>query len=136
MIKVDQLRATIERAYDRHSLAAIGKVVSRETVETLARQLAALHVPARVDWAARFGLPPEPPPPALAAAAPPPTARPDPTPARGPATDSAAGPRPVCATCGRRVSATVVAYCQSNAARFGSAVYCIDCQKRVDRARA
>ena len=60
VIKVDQLWPTLERAWDQHGVAVFGKVVSQETVETLARRLAALHVPASVDWAARFGLSPEP----------------------------------------------------------------------------
>jgi len=36
VIKVDQLRATIERAFDQRSVAALGKVVSQGTLETLA----------------------------------------------------------------------------------------------------
>ena len=60
VIKVDQLWPTIERAYNERNIAALGKVVGRETVETVARNLAALHVPTNVDWAARFGLSPQP----------------------------------------------------------------------------
>jgi len=129
VIKVDQVRATIERAYNRRSIAALGKVVSQETVESLARQLAALHVPAYVNWAARFGLPPEPRP-AQALAATPPLGL-NPTAAQGPVPRSSAGQRPACATCRRRVSDVVIEYCETHAARFGGAVYCMDCQKRV-----
>ena len=129
VIKVDQLWPTLERAYERHSVAALGKVVGQETVEALARQLAALHVPSSVDWAARFGLSPEP------RRGHPVTGTP-PAPSPGPIADGghAAGQRPVCVACGRRVSDAVIAYCQTHAERFGGGIYCMDCQKRVSQA--
>jgi hypothetical protein len=114
VIKVDQLRATIDRAYDERSLTALRKVVSSETVENVARRLAALHIPASVDWAARFGLPP-----ATGPAAP----RVQPT--------SSGSNRPVCATCGHGVSDAVIAYCASHPERFGGLVYCMTCQKAI-----
>lgn len=57
VIKADQLAATINRDLDTRNLAAIAKVVSAETVQRIGRELAALHRPMTVDWAARFGLP-------------------------------------------------------------------------------
>ena len=126
VIKVDQLWPTLERAWDKHGVGVIGKVISQETVETLARRLAALHVPASVDWAARFGLSPEPRRAHPVASAPPATS-PSPLAVQGPA----AGQRPACATCGRRVSDAVIAYCQAHEERFGGAIYCMDCQKRI-----
>ena len=131
VIKVDQLWPTLERAWDEHGVAVFGKVVGQETVETLARRLAALHVPASVDWAARFGLSPEPRP-AHPVASTPPATSPGPTAVRGPA----AGQRPGCATCGRRVSDAVIAFCQAHAERFDGAIYCMDCQKRVGQAKS
>ncbi len=131
VIKVDQLWPKIERAYNQRSIAALPKVVGQETVETLARKLAAQHVPGRVDWSSRFGLPPEPRP----------TTRRSPTTAPGtydvtqvptpPIRRVVGGSRPVCAECGRRATDAVIAYCQAHAARFGGAIYCMDCQKRV-----
>jgi len=135
VIKVDQLVTTIDRVYEQHGLAAIRKVVGRETVEALARRLAALHVLARGDWAAKFGLPPEPPPQAQVVTSTVPAPRITPTAASGPATGSGARQRPVCATCGRHVSDSVIAYCLAHSARFGDAIYCLDCQARVSRAR-
>lgn len=131
VIKVDQLWPTLERAWDEHGVAVFGKVVGQETVETLARRLAALHVPVSVDWAARFGLLPKPRR-AQPGASTPPATSPGPTAVRGPA----AGRRPVCAACGRRVSDAVIAYCQAYAERFGGATYCMDCQKRVGQAKS
>jgi hypothetical protein len=57
VIKADQLAATINRDLDTRNLAAIAKVVSAETVQRIGRELAPLHRPMTVDWAARFGLP-------------------------------------------------------------------------------
>ena len=57
VIKADQLAATINRDLDGRNLAAIVKVVSAETVGRIGRELAALHRPMTLDWAARFGLP-------------------------------------------------------------------------------
>ena len=57
VIQADQLAATINRDRDTRTLAAIAKVVSAETVQRIGRELAALHRPMTVDWAARFGLP-------------------------------------------------------------------------------
>jgi hypothetical protein len=123
VIKADQFAKTIDRAYDERSLAALGRVVSADTIESIARQLANLHVPATVDWAARFGLPPAPiPAPMSTSVAPAPTTA-VPT----------AGGRPGCASCGRTVSNAVIAYCDANAARFGGATYCMTCQRLVGR---
>jgi len=134
VIKVDQLWPTIERAYNERNIAALGKVVGRETVETVARNLAALHVPTNVDWAARFGLSPQARPAPAIGTTPRSTSH-GPAAAQGPAHDRVAWQRPACATCGRRVSDAVITYCQTNAARFGGAVYCMDCQQQVGRAR-
>ena len=60
VIKVDQLRDLIERKIDEESttktLLSMGKLVSSETVEDLARQIARLHRPITFDWAGKFGL--------------------------------------------------------------------------------
>jgi Nuclease-related domain len=133
VIKVEKLWPTIERAYNQHSAAAIGKLVGQETVETLARRLIALHAPARVDWAAKFGLPVAPPPiRAFEVTSPRPTPQPTPTPG-SPPTVAPVGPV-TCASCGRRISQAVVTYCQAHAARFRGAIYSMDCQKGFGRA--
>jgi hypothetical protein len=133
VIKVDQLWPTIERAYNQRGVGVLGKVVGRETIETLARQLAALHAPAHVDWAARFGLPQEPRSAQAPATTPPPMGL-DRIVDLAPVPGSSTGQRPICATCGRGVSDAVIAYCETHASRFGGTVYCMDCQKRFGRA--
>ena len=121
IIKVEKLFETVERAFDKRNTLAVGRVVSAETIETVGRQLVALHRPMQVDWAARFGLPKEVPgaqPPAPMTSKP--TERVTP-PLRG------AG----CARCGASVSAKVAQYCAANPVRFGGAIYCFDCQRTV-----
>ncbi len=60
VIKSDQLRDLIERSIDKESAAAslmsLGKVISSETLEDVANQIARLHKPITFDWAAKFGL--------------------------------------------------------------------------------
>lgn len=60
IVKSDQLRALIERSIEDESMTSslmtVGKVVSPQALESLARQVARLHRPLRRDWAARFGL--------------------------------------------------------------------------------
>jgi hypothetical protein len=127
VIKVDQLRAKVEKAFDKRSIAAYAKAVSQETLETFARQLAALHVPAYFDWAAKFGLPP--------VAPKPPIPQLDPPRASSPRNRRTSSKRPVCAECGRVLSNAVILFCQTNPGRFGGATYCMDCQKQVGSVR-
>lgn len=141
VMKVEQLVATINRSIDQKSeslgaaLAALATFVSAETAERLARQLAALHSPARFDWPSRFGLP---------ATAPAAVSRP--APLAGSAADAVKGesghaearrradpPRPRCESCNTPVSDAVVSYCRANATRFAKRILCMTCQRRVRR---
>ena len=58
VIKADQLRARIEDEIDHMSMRYAGKIVSAATIESIGRQLAALHRQSSVNWEARFGLTP------------------------------------------------------------------------------
>lgn len=54
VVKVDQFRThLLDRDF---SSLSILKLVGPDTLDAFGRQLAALHTPHRVDWAARFGL--------------------------------------------------------------------------------
>lgn len=61
LIKADQLCALIDREADEvgatSALLGLTKIISSETLEQFARQVAALHRPIRVDWAGKFGRP-------------------------------------------------------------------------------
>jgi len=118
VIKVDQLVTTINRSIDtRNPLGLIAKLVGRETVHDLGRQLAGLHKPATFDWAAKFGLPS--------------SLRP------GPAPVSPAGPRvadpATCESCGRRLSDRTVKFIIEHSDRFDGKSLCFDCQRSFRR---
>lgn len=124
VIKVEQLLTTIQRYLTEMSDPAFAltavKLVGRETVERLARQLAALHAPASVDWAARFGIS-------------------GPQISRGTRHGASTGQSPelrrpiaisaVCVICGKGVTAAVAAYCRSNESMFGGRILCFSCQR-------
>lgn len=133
VIKVDQLKTTIDRFGASQSGGGRlqqepATIVSAATIESVARQLAALHAPARYAWAKRFGLPEQ-------------SARaPGEIPGRsaglgrvvfpglsGRSTSRSRG-RPHCESCGDTVSDAVIEYCRQNAAHLEGSVLCVPCQ--------
>jgi len=117
VIKVDQLKAVIDRDLDETGVLAMRRFITQGEVERLARNLAALHRPLEVDWAARFGAqaqqadqPAEPVVPTLTAAVP-----------------SASSTR--CQACEKRVSQTVIEFCEARTEVFGGRILCMDCQR-------
>ena len=120
IIKADQVKAKIEKAFDSdNNPLVVAKLVSSETVESVARSLTSLHVPASLDWHARFGLPKE-------------TVKPasEPTPARAESGKS----KCICQSCGVPVEDKVVTFCvRFNKARFGGNVYCMECQGKFPK---
>ncbi len=126
VLKVEQLKTRLLDAFDATPAWKLSRVIGKEGLEAFARDLAALHRPAAVDWGARFGIAAGPP--AIRAgievasdAAPVPAGAPSPQ-RRG------SGHR--CASCGEAVSFAVVKFCWNNPKRFGGSVYCMDCQPR------
>jgi hypothetical protein len=114
VIKVEQLVHKVEQAFDdRNPLGVVAKFVGRETVEDLGRQLLAMHKPAPLAGATRFGLPEH------AAAG------------STSMTTSPQGGGARCASCGRAVSPKVQAFSLGHADRFGGRVLCFDCQQSV-----
>ncbi len=93
----------------------IAKVIGSDTLEQFARSIAALHKPASFDWAAKFGL-------QQTETGPPASTAP---------TESGAGSKLACASCGIIVAYNVARFCWFNKPRFGGRVYCMDCQKAV-----
>ncbi len=132
VIKADQLCTRIEREGKTIRAAVGATLVSRETVQSVARQLAALHTPMNVDWAARFGLRSEP---WAAVPAIPlgPPRRQVPNKAAPRPEAVSKGTRAVCTSCGRSVSEAVVSYCRANASRFKGGIFCVSCQKKFMR---
>jgi len=119
VMKAEQFGRYIDKFFDQRSVASAAKLVSSEAVEAVAHSLVGMHVPATVDWAARFGLP---------AAAP---VAPEQQPV--PAAEAPATARLACGACGRRVSAAVVDFCAARPERFAGGTYCMSCQGRYRR---
>lgn len=108
IIKADQLRNTVEIGLGDRKVSALARIVSQETLERFARALAALHQPARHDWAGRLQRD-------FATA---PTAQ-------------QPWPKRTCDACGAGVSQGVAQYCRSEK-RFDGRVYCLTCQRSIE----
>ena len=125
VIKADSLGAAIEKRIDNTSavvaISSLTKLVSQETLETFARKLVRLHRPAKIDYAAKFG---------VNILAPPARVQ---QPTIGGKTDSGNGidtkKEPACEACGETVDAKVVYYCRINREKFGGKVLCRSCQQ-------
>ena len=56
VIKAEQLKTRVMDEFDKLPARDLSRVIGKDQLERFARSLAALHRPATVDWAARFGL--------------------------------------------------------------------------------
>ena len=151
VIKVEQLRKRIDKDFMgnspselMHQVTSVAKMISSETLEEFAEDLASLHTPLRIDWKKRFGITDRQPEitvrtPALQAAATVATKRASIPPA-APAIAQPTAPQPTqpqrlfCAACKKTVSQNVANFCWNNQARFHGKVYCYDCQRNVGKA--
>lgn len=139
VIKNDQFFKTVDKAVDENGILSMGKLIGSDTLEDLARRIAALHRPASFDWAAKFGLPatvavpaPKPSAPVQPAARAKPAAEPEAAPeAERPSEDGKPKSKLACHSCGEQVAYNVAKFCWFNKARFGGNVFCMDCQKKV-----
>ncbi len=131
VIKCDQFISMMDQSMDKRSiqdfmlgLAWLG------TIESFARQLAALHRPIGIDWQKKFEM-----------AQLPPTAKVAAqqqssmqgmalsNQATNPKALSSTPPRGSCQSCGRVISAKEIVYCRTNAARLRGRMLCYDCQR-------
>lgn len=147
VIKNDQLMQTIDKRMDEaNPLTFLSRVLASDTIEVLAREVAALHKPLSMDWHAKFGLP---------------------SPESSSMSERAqvqqavkasvseliensteteldlktsieGSPRKerkklVCDFCEDAVSYSVAKFCWFNKPRFGGKIYCMDCQKQVEK---
>lgn len=134
VIKADALVEAIGKRVDAmgivSSLAALGKVVSAETLESFARSLAQLHRPAKMNYAAKFGVDAR----ELKPAPKEQRSRdlPDDEPEIIELTDLAEAGEEAgagrCEKCGCAVDKKVLFYCRINKKRFGGQVLCRSCQ--------
>ncbi len=142
IIKNDMLFKTIDKSVDDTNPLVMAKIVGRDTLETLAREIAKLHKPIEFNWHAKFGLAEQPLESTLAAAPArpavvqaPPQAQPvnaTPSPqAAEPVDEPKTKQKLICNSCGESVPFNVAKFCWFNKPRFGGNLYCIDCQKKV-----
>ena len=119
VIKADMLQKTIEQSFKEANPLGIAKVVSPETLQALACEIAVQHKPIAIDWHAKFGLSPS-----VAAASP---VQPVPRPSESPRPQQ----KMVCHACAVSVPDSVVKFCGLHKPRFGGHIYCIACQKKM-----
>jgi Nuclease-related domain len=123
IVKADQVRSRILKDIDDDmNVLGVTKVVSSGTLETFAKQLAAMHRPAAFNWPAKFGLPAEVTlvqTKVVAEAAVP----------VGPAPERAPGnSKWTCFACQTPVELKVARFCWFQKAKFGGQIYCQSCQ--------
>lgn len=130
IIKVEQLLKRRDQDLKEenflHTFSSVNKLISTETLQILAENLADLHTPAKKNWKARFGIPDMP-----SEQTPPPANIPKKQPASPAATAEPTKPmRLFCADCKKTVSQNVADFCWNNKVRFHGRVYCFDCQRK------
>ena len=130
IIKVEQLLKRRDQDLKEenflHTFSSVNKLISTETLQILAENLADLHTPAKKNWKARFGIPDMP-----SEQTPPPANIPKKQPAPPAATAKPTKPmRLFCADCKKTVSQNVADFCWNNKVRFHGRVYCFDCQRK------
>lgn len=140
IIKNDQVFKTIDKAVDDSNLLLLAKIVSQDTIEELARDIARQHRPIQFNWTAKFGLPAVVPQqaytksvdkPVLQASEPKPVATLEIQPV-----EVVQKPKQklVCHSCGASVAYNVAKFCWFNKPKFGGNIYCMGCQKTVNAA--
>ena len=125
VIKADALVAAIDKRFNETPVvgvfSSLAKMVSQETLETLARRLVRLHRQSQMDFGSKYGV-------TVADAS-----APIQQSAFAIATTSANGNESrkeiACAACGTAVDGKVVYYCRINKDKFGGKVLCRSCQQ-------
>lgn len=142
VMKNDQFMKALDSRNEGRGTLALAKLISSETLEALANQIAALHKPGSFDFAAKFGLPSGIAPinpiaksvqselaaPKLAMQAKAVEAPVAPVGADG---GQVQKPKLVCHACSTAVTYAVGKFCWMNKPKFGGNVFCMDCQKIV-----
>jgi hypothetical protein len=136
IIKNDQFQNKINQSIDAEmNPLGLAKLISSETLEQFAYQLAAVHHPIEFNWHAKFGLPQE----SLEAQ---PIKQVEvqvdqakPKHAASESTIEATADKPkkklICHSCNEPVAYAVAKFCWFNKPKFGGNVFCMECQKKV-----
>jgi hypothetical protein len=124
VIKADALGTAIEKRAEETptvvALSSLAKVVSSETLEAFARKLVRLHRPAKIDYAAKFGVD--------VSRMPEPARQSEAKMAAVPGAGGNAGKEITCEACGAVVDGKVVFFCRINKAEFQGKILCRACQ--------
>jgi len=122
LIKTDLFDKQMDQWIDRGDWSLM-KVCSCETITAFAQALVEQHRPFTMDFAAKFGLPPEGVPPET-----PPVAQVSPVPAETAQAPSPSREEPCCESCGASLEPKVVQFCRLNRARLNGKLLCRTCQ--------
>jgi|SRR5450830_475665 len=141
IIKNDMLFKTINKSIDDSNPLTIAKVIGKDTLESLAREIANLHKPIEMNWHAKFGVDEQynqtaslisPLQPAVVEALEGghiSNAKTTPE-----VTENVEESKPkqklICNNCGVSLFYNVAKFCWFNKKKFGGNIYCIACQKR------
>lgn len=138
IIKNDQLFKTIDKALDEgNNPLMLAKVIGKETLEELAREISKLHKPIQFNWAAKFGLTGsavQPTKEAIQQVAEPMAAAKSESAIKeiqSAVESTKSKQKLICHTCGESITYNVAKFCWFNKPKFGGNIYCMECQKKV-----
>jgi hypothetical protein len=121
VVKADTLRTIIDEGLDETSsvaaVASVAKMSSFDTVEKVAKRLAVLHRPIKIDYRKRFG---------IDEAAPIQKSQPQ-------QVREGTSKRFYCFNCKKTITEKVAKFCWDNPKRFGGKAYCFDCQNGFEK---
>lgn len=126
VIKADTLRSQINKEFDEMKfsgvITGIGKLSSGETVMEVARKLAKLHKPSKIDFKSKLGITER-------------TETQKSLPEKRKAEDTSRQSEKAfyCSKCKKPITEKVASFCWQNKKRFGGKAYCYDCQKEIPK---
>lgn len=128
ILKVDQFASHMQKILENdNNPLTLAKAISSDTLESLAKQLAALHKPSDFNWHAKFGL--DKLPDVVATSSAPLSTLEMATPVAGRPQAGTDRPGLHCMSCAVAVSQKVADFCLKNSTRLAGRVLCMDCQK-------
>ena len=136
IIKNDQFKNKIDQSIDAdNNPLGLAKLISSETLELFARELASIYRPIAINWYAKFGLPKittinQPSQQVKTYTQP---TNPEKVVAEPIAEETTDKPKQklICNLCNEPIPYAVAKFCWFNKPKFGGNLYCIECQKKV-----
>ena len=136
IIKNDQFKNKIDQSIESdNNPLGLAKLISSETLELFARELASIHRPIAINWYAKFGLPEIP---TINQPIQQVKTYTQPTNSEQVVAEPIAEVTPdkpkqklICNLCNEPIPYAVAKFCWFNKPKFGGNLYCIECQKKV-----